>query len=168
MGGEESYSPLGVPTALIPLVCCMAERGGAQTVQTAASEDYVKALSVRQPWAWLIVNGYKDIENRDWKWMPSFTGELYIHASLGCTRAEYCDAVEFAHSIDPSIRVPPLEALERGGLVGKVVVEGAVLRSRSPWFVGRIGLVLSKPETLDFIRCKGKLGFFEPKLNIAA
>ena len=25
------------------------------------------ALSIRQPWAWLIVNGYKDIENRDWK-----------------------------------------------------------------------------------------------------
>ncbi len=26
----------------------------------------MKALSVRQPWAWLIVNGCKDIENRDW------------------------------------------------------------------------------------------------------
>jgi hypothetical protein len=24
------------------------------------------ALSVRQPWAWLIVNGYKDVENRSW------------------------------------------------------------------------------------------------------
>lgn len=23
-------------------------------------------LSIRQPWAWLIVNGYKDIENRTW------------------------------------------------------------------------------------------------------
>lgn len=24
------------------------------------------ALSIRQPWAWLVVQGYKDIENRDW------------------------------------------------------------------------------------------------------
>lgn len=122
----------------------------------------MKALSIRQPWAWLIVNGYKDIENRRWKRIPRFTGELYIHASLGCTKVEYREAVEFAHSIDPSIPVPPLEALERGGLVGKVVVEGVVERSRSPWFVGRIGLVLCKPETQDFIPCKGQLGFFTP------
>lgn len=27
----------------------------------------MKALSIRQPWAWLICAGYKDIENRDWK-----------------------------------------------------------------------------------------------------
>ena len=26
----------------------------------------MKALSIRQPWAWLICAGYKDIENRDW------------------------------------------------------------------------------------------------------
>jgi hypothetical protein len=25
-----------------------------------------KAMSIRQPWAWLIVNGYKDVENRIW------------------------------------------------------------------------------------------------------
>jgi hypothetical protein len=27
----------------------------------------MKALSIKQPWAWLIVNGHKDIENRDWR-----------------------------------------------------------------------------------------------------
>lgn len=124
----------------------------------------MKALSIRQPWAWLIVNGYKDIENRSWKWMPRFTGELYIHASLGCSREEYREAVEFAHSIDPSILIPPLNELERGGLVGKVVMERAVEQSRSPWFVGQIGLVLSKSETIEFIPCKGMLGFFEPKI----
>ena len=26
----------------------------------------MKVLVVRQPWAWLIVNGFKDIENRSW------------------------------------------------------------------------------------------------------
>jgi hypothetical protein len=25
----------------------------------------MKALSIRQPWAWLVVNGWKNIENRE-------------------------------------------------------------------------------------------------------
>ncbi|MEI3544750.1 MAG: ASCH domain-containing protein [Alphaproteobacteria bacterium] len=35
-------------------------------------------LSIRQPWAWLIVNGYKDIENRTWP--THFRGKVLIHA----------------------------------------------------------------------------------------
>ena len=27
----------------------------------------MKALSIKQPWAWLICAGYKDVENRNWK-----------------------------------------------------------------------------------------------------
>ncbi len=27
----------------------------------------MKALSIKQPWAWLICAGYKDIENRSWR-----------------------------------------------------------------------------------------------------
>jgi len=38
------------------------------------------ALSVRQPWAWLIVSGLKDIENRP---RPThYRGPLLIHAGL--------------------------------------------------------------------------------------
>ena len=29
-------------------------------------KDPMKVIVVRQPWAWLIVNGFKDIENRSW------------------------------------------------------------------------------------------------------
>ncbi len=38
----------------------------------------MKALSIMQPWAWLIVNGHKDIENRNWP--TRFRGPVYIHA----------------------------------------------------------------------------------------
>jgi hypothetical protein len=38
----------------------------------------MKALSIMQPWAWLIVNGLKDIENR--KWSTDFRGEFLVHA----------------------------------------------------------------------------------------
>ncbi len=38
----------------------------------------MKTLSIRQPWANLIVHGIKDIENRTWK--TNFRGVIYIHA----------------------------------------------------------------------------------------
>lgn len=40
----------------------------------------MKTLSVRQPWASLLVSGLKDIENRTWT--PNFKGRIMIHASL--------------------------------------------------------------------------------------
>lgn len=39
----------------------------------------MKALSIRQPWAGLIVAGYKDVENRGW--FTPYRGQLLIHAS---------------------------------------------------------------------------------------
>ena len=38
----------------------------------------MKALSIRQPWAWLIVHGYKDVENRTWS--TKFRGRVQVHA----------------------------------------------------------------------------------------
>ena len=125
-----------------------------------------KALSVRQPWAWLIVNGYKDVENRNWTRTPRFSGPLYIHASKACTRSAYQEAVDFAATINPAIQIPPLAALERGGLVGTVFMEGVVHRSLSPWFVGPVGLAFSLAESIDFVPCKGQLGFFNPRGTI--
>ncbi len=42
-------------------------------------------LSIRQPWAWLIVNGYKDIENRTWS--TRFRGKVLIHAGKNGMKA---------------------------------------------------------------------------------
>lgn len=39
----------------------------------------MKAISIKQPWASLIIWGVKPIENRTWK--PWHTGETLIHAS---------------------------------------------------------------------------------------
>jgi hypothetical protein len=38
----------------------------------------MKALSIKQPWAWLIVHGYKDIENRTFD--SPRCGRIYVHA----------------------------------------------------------------------------------------
>lgn len=41
----------------------------------------MKALTVKQPWAWAIIHGGKDIENRS---RPTrHRGQLYIHAGKG-------------------------------------------------------------------------------------
>ena len=38
-----------------------------------------KVLTVKNPWAWLIAQGIKDIENRTWR--TNFRGRVLIHAS---------------------------------------------------------------------------------------
>ncbi len=40
----------------------------------------MKCLSIREPWASLIVNGYKKYEFRSWK--TKYRGKILIHASL--------------------------------------------------------------------------------------
>ncbi len=41
----------------------------------------MKVLTIKQPFASLIANGYKEYEFRTWK--SSYRGELYIHAGKG-------------------------------------------------------------------------------------
>lgn len=38
----------------------------------------MKALSVKQPWAWAIIHAGKDIEKRTWR--TDYRGPLLIHA----------------------------------------------------------------------------------------
>lgn len=120
-------------------------------------------ISVRQPWAWLIVNGFKDIENRNWS--TGRRGRVLIHASKGMTDLEWCNAALFARRV---CGVPQADidkaredvAAQRGGIVGSVEIVDCVDGSRSPWFVGEHGFVLRNAKPLPFIPYKGALGFF--------
>ncbi|PKO49043.1 MAG: hypothetical protein CVU31_02680 [Betaproteobacteria bacterium HGW-Betaproteobacteria-4] len=118
------------------------------------------ALSIRQPWAWLILNAGKDIENRDWK--TPYRGPCLIHASKSATKQDYQDAIDFINCrLDhPIIEVPPIDQFDRGGIVGMVDIVGCTDTSDSPWFVGDYGFVLRNPKPLPFTPYKGRLGFF--------
>jgi hypothetical protein len=133
----------------------------------------MKALSIRQPWASLIVLGIKDIENRTW--MTRERGTILVHASKGMTRDEHESAIEFA--VD-AIRADPrnvgktktrtlremgfaFDALHRGGIVGQVDIVDCVSHSNSPWYLGGIGFVLANAKPLPFRPLKGALGFFK-------
>ena len=126
------------------------------------------ALSIRQPWAWLIVNGFKDVENRTWR--THFRGRIYVHAAKGMTRAEYDEARRVALHIRPAIELPAYEEMERGGIVGAVDVTGCEAcdfderkPEQSPWAIGPFAFTLANAEALPFRACRGSLGFFKPE-----
>lgn len=116
------------------------------------------ALSIRQPWAWLILHAGKDIENRDWP--TKYRGPLLIHAGKGMTRDEYENGVLTLEEIRPNLALPPFEELQRGGIVGSAVLVDCVRESDSPWFFGEFGFVLRDATPLSFRPYKGALGFF--------
>ena len=125
----------------------------------------MRALSIRQPWAWLILHGGKDIENRDWR--TNVRGRVLIHASKGMTRDEYAGGYETCQEI-AGLTLPRLERLERGGIVGAADIVDCVNRSDSPWFFGTFGFVLRNVRPLPFTPYKGALGFFDVPETVLA
>jgi len=149
----------------------------------------VKALSIRQPWAWAIIHAGKEVENRDWKDDgPSMrqartlqNSTILIHAGKGMTRGEYEDCLETMHYISgirpfPSgLAMPAFTDLPRGGIVGRARLAGIIHdrigieytrtdlteARRSPWFFGPYGLVLTDVRPLPFTMINGALGFFD-------
>ena len=127
------------------------------------------ALSVRQPWAWAIIHGGKDVENRDWR-KPNpglaFRGRVALHASSGMTKDEY-DAV-MPRSAPP---IPPAHLLVRGAIIGHVQVMDIIRdpgrdKIKSEWFFGPVGLMLRDPVAIEPIPCAGALGFFAWRKNL--
>jgi hypothetical protein len=111
------------------------------------------ALSLKQPWARLVVSGYKDIENRSWR--TTYRGALLIHASR--SKPDYSSAdIEKLYGL----RLP--DALEMGGIVGIVEVIDCVKQHASKWkFPASWGWVLQNPRRLPFRPCKGFVGLFK-------
>lgn len=132
----------------------------------------MKALSIRQPWAWLIVNGHKDIENRTWS--TNYRGPVLIHASKGMTWDEYAGAIVSARYAtrgeDFARAMPNFKDIERGGIVGVANLVDCVrsINRSSPWHMhDQFGFKLVDARPLPFTPCKGALGFFETGLDLA-
>ena len=54
----------------------------------------MKTITIKQPWATLIAEGYKEYEFRTWK--TSYRGDLYIHAGKGVDK-EAMKYFEYLH-----------------------------------------------------------------------
>lgn len=125
------------------------------------------ALSIQQPWAWLIVNGFKDIENRDWR--TTFRGPVLIHTGLRVDQHATQAVRAGLHPVTgergvlegnhyPATMMQPVDV---GGIIGVAEVVDCVTASRSEWFVGDYGFVLRNARPLPFMPLKGQLGFFK-------
>lgn len=142
----------------------------------------MRCISVRQPWAFLIIRpdltdpaeraaayaaGHiKDIENRDWG--TKRRGRVLVHASKGMTRSEYDDVEYFLASSGIEIKLPPIDKLQRGGIIGSVEIVDCVDRSSSRWFFGHYGFVLKDARPMPFMPYTGSLGFFNvPEIDHA-
>jgi hypothetical protein len=113
----------------------------------------MKALTILQPFAWLIVHGRKDIENRTW--VTNHRGPLLIHAGV---KLYPTPLAEIEHHYGITI---PRDALLFGGVIGKVDVVDCVRQSSSKWFNGPYGFVLANPVALPFTRMRGHQGLFD-------
>src|SRR2546430_9590561 len=87
----------------------------------------IRALSIRQPWAWLVVNGHKDIENRSWR--TNHRGPLLIHASNNRTLT----TPQKLAAIEKKYRVRLPREFDFGGIVGVFDVIDFVKTHRSQW-----------------------------------
>lgn len=139
----------------------------------------MKAISIKQPWASLIVKGIKDIENRTWA--TKYRGRVLIHASAKAFK--YTSALDFfgaeRHKAikDKTLYVPKLEV---SAIIGSVEIVACVINCPSIWADKTNGVlggnmffmkydtdpiynwVLANPiEFPEPIQAKGKLNFWD-------
>jgi activating signal cointegrator 1 len=107
----------------------------------------MKALSLTQPWATLVVTGEKKIETRSWK--PSRFGTIAIHASKGFPKRaiEIC-AEKYFHEALRRLNYSA-DNLMLGAIIGTVDVVG-YLQSEIFKFEHELHRQLFEPYGIDF------------------
>ena len=122
----------------------------------------MKTLSLKQPWAELIVSGRKTIEVRTWN--THFRGEFLVHASLNTNKER---EKEFG-----------FKDLPTGCIVGKATLidvkkynseeefeKDSCKHFAKGWYDPKAhGFILTNAQRLPLKPLKGKLNFFETEL----
>jgi len=123
----------------------------------------MKAISIRQQYAYLIMNGEKTVENRSWP--TKYRGSMVIHA--GVNRADYRDVVKTMGlaRLQHDCGVPELTDADFGVLMAIVNIVDCVplaevkeedqLYADGPWC-----WILRDPRPIVPIEFTGKLGLF--------
>jgi hypothetical protein len=108
------------------------------------SAKHANYTSVRQPYAWAIIAGHKDVENR--MWPTNIRGRIYIHAGQSKEELEFGMDNLKRKGVK---RLPQEKDLIFGALIGSVEIVDCVIRHRSKWYAkGTYGFVLAHPKKL--------------------
>jgi hypothetical protein len=125
----------------------------------------MKALSIRQPWAWLVVHGHKPVENRTWP--TSHRGDTLIHAGLEFDS----EGLQWVQRNFPALEALLPTQYELGGIVGRAQLIACTDSHPSRWFVGPWGFVMHDAKPMPLVKLRGQLGFFDvpmgPELHAA-
>ena len=130
----------------------------------------MKALSIRQPWASLILADHpnrKDVENRNW--YTSFRGDLLIHTSK--TKDENFDYLLLPQPLDLEAKNILFNSINKnyfGAIIGKVKLIDVIKNSSSKWASpGSYHWLLAEPEIFEKpFYCKGQLGLFDVRIDL--
>lgn len=122
----------------------------------------MRCLAVRQPWAWALVTGAKDVENRSWT--TDYRGPVIIQASAGKTLVNH-----FAKS-DPTLPKVPFAF---GALIGVAELVNVVPLSQdletNPWAWGPYCWRFTNARMfVEPIPAKGKLNLYTLPQDVAA
>src|SRR5512144_1472468 len=116
----------------------------------------MKALTLKQPWAWAVAYVGKDVENRTWR--TTHRGLIAIHAGGRSDR----------EAILPNrIRHPRAGELVFSAVVAVAEITDVVDHSRSKWFFGPYGFVLLNVVRLPTaVPCPGWLGLWTLPVDV--
>eukprot|EP00930_Biecheleria_cincta_P062695 TRINITY_DN48147_c0_g1_i1.p1 TRINITY_DN48147_c0_g1~~TRINITY_DN48147_c0_g1_i1.p1 ORF type:complete len:483 (-),score=87.77 TRINITY_DN48147_c0_g1_i1:16-1464(-) len=136
----------------------------------APSTGPLHAISVRQPHAFAIMCGQKDVENRSW--LPTIKLPAFIAVHASGTRGPRSTELEAEEVVrqrlsNAGIKMPESKSLPRGALLGLAYVDsclppltknlGWALAGHQRWHISKV-LSLSRP-----IPCSGQLGLWKVK-----
>lgn len=124
----------------------------------------MKALTIKQPWASLIIYGGKDIENRTWR--TNVRGRIAIHSSNKSDEKDFQKAAEVVSRIgsEQAQRFLSFGAFPTGVILGTVELTDCKCYddTGSPWYWGPFGFFLRDPQPLVVpVPAKGKQWFWE-------
>jgi len=121
----------------------------------------MKAISIRQPWAYAIIHLGKDVENRTWK--TDFRGRVLIHAGKIFDK-EGLKFIIKKFPIEYNMGSISSRLAPTGGIVGSVeIVDCVKADNKNDWWYGlpNYQWVLKNPRVEKFMPYKGKLNFFD-------
>ncbi|WP_373720660.1 RNA-binding protein [Bacteroides heparinolyticus] len=95
----------------------------------------MKAITLKQPFAYLVCSGVKDIENRTWKCPEKYIGKrVLIHA--GMDRTLNLRVLTTEQYRDAAVRLTPTKGTdkwERGAIIGSVRITVCTINHPSIW-----------------------------------